>query len=290
MALALRLFLLLLLAVALPARAAQAAPWPARGADWYAGDVFTAPWLEDSLDAVEPPTGNTFPPPGLDAAYKPSSHPRGPPRGKTQAKVENKFMEPSEVLDQMLSDLERRRGMKGEALQKEAIPRGSSSSVLASAAGRQAVPGTVTGDWDHNMDYLEALAHNHFEFLEYAEAKAVAEGDSASQTISRTEPLGDGEDSASTSTHVPNSQKGIGSGVCQGTRCLLEFMAIVAGGELVFMLCCVGVWYCWKRKRSALEEKLKAGGWSRDLYSRRSHSSSSESDQFLFSPPTSVVL
>ncbi|XP_063267744.1 nascent polypeptide-associated complex subunit alpha, muscle-specific form-like isoform X2 [Prinia subflava] len=176
--------------------------------DWDAGNGFSTPLLEDSLDPVEPPTGVAAgwnsPPSLLVPAHKPSSHRR---------------------------------------------------------------------------------------------AKPVAEGDLASQPTSRTEPMGtrsdpleDDEGAAGTTARVPDPQKGVGSGFCQGIRCLLELMAIVAGGELVFMLCCIGIWYCWKRKRHLLEEKLKAGGWSRDLYNQKSNSSSSESDQFIFAPPSSVTL
>ncbi|XP_053809838.1 uncharacterized protein LOC128794179 isoform X1 [Vidua chalybeata] len=301
MALALRLFLPLLLAVALPARAAQAAPLQVRGAGWIAGNVFPAPWLEENLDPVGPPTGVSaewnFLAPGLDAVHKPSAHRRGPPKGETQAKGENKSQKPSEILDQMLSDLERRREMKGEPVHKEAFPRGSSDSVPAPAAGRQAMPGTVTGDWDRDMDDLEVLAHNHFKSLEDVGDNPVGEGDADSQPLSRTEPLGsrndplgDAEDAASTTAPVPDSQKGIGRGFCQETCCLLTLMSIVAGGELVFMLCCVGIWYCWRRKQHSLEEKLKAGGWSRDLYSSERISSSLQSDEFLFDPPSSGLL
>ncbi|XP_058701261.1 uncharacterized protein LOC131582284 isoform X2 [Poecile atricapillus] len=115
--------------------------------------------------------------------------------------------------------------------------------------------------------------------------------------MSRTEPLGsrsyslgDGEDAAGTTTHVSDSQKGIETGFCQGTLCWLEITAMVAGGELVIMLCCFGVWYAWKRKRHLLEAKLKAGGWSRDLYSQKSYSSSSDSDEFIFATSSLLML
>ncbi|XP_056339357.1 uncharacterized protein LOC130249053 [Oenanthe melanoleuca] len=79
MALALRLFLLLLLAVALTARAAQAAPWRAKEADEHAGKASPAPWLHEDLLPLEPPavTGvsadKTFQEPFLVALGKPSS-------------------------------------------------------------------------------------------------------------------------------------------------------------------------------------------------------------------------
>ncbi|XP_032927756.1 uncharacterized protein LOC117002583 [Catharus ustulatus] len=79
-------------------------------------------------------------------------------------------------------------------------------------------------------------------------------------------------DAAGNSTHVPNSQKGIGSGVCQGTRCLLELIAIVVGGELVFLLCCAGIWYCWKRKRRTSGQQKKDVGYTSDSDSLSSFS------------------
>ncbi|XP_023791400.1 uncharacterized protein LOC111935252 isoform X2 [Cyanistes caeruleus] len=275
MAFPLRLFLLLLLAVALPDRAAQAAPWRAQGADWNARKGFPAPWLEESLDPVGPPSG--------------------PPAGKTQAKGEDKSLEPSELLDQMLRELERQREMKREPVQQETFPEGSSDSVPDSAAGREAMPGTVPGDWDQDMDYLEALALNNLKLLEDAEAVSVNESDLANHPMSRTEPLGSrsyplGDDGASTTTRVPDSQKDIETGFCQGTLCWLEITAMVAGGELIIMLCCFGICYACKRKRHLLEEKLKAGGWSQDLYSQKSYSSSSDSDELIFAPSSLVML
>ncbi|XP_033373398.1 uncharacterized protein LOC107210104 isoform X2 [Parus major] len=107
---------------------------------------------------------------------------------------------------------------------------------------------------------------------------------------SRSDSLGDGEDGAGTTSHVPDSRKGTETGFCQGTLCWLEITAMVAGGELVIMLCCFGICYACKRKRHLLEEKLKAGGWSQDLYSPKSYSSSSDTDEFIFAPSSFVML
>ncbi|XP_036246875.1 uncharacterized protein LOC118691648 isoform X4 [Molothrus ater] len=289
-----------------PASAAgrEAMPGPVPG-DEVAGKASPFDWLNKVLKPLEPPAGasagRTFQAPLLVPAHKPSSHRRGPPRGKNKPRGEKKSLESNDIWKQIVEELH-----KGN-------------------------------DWDPEMDYLEVLAHNHFKSLEDAEAKPAGEGDAASQPMSRTEllgsmtePLGDGEvmdqkagqkevfpqgsrgqlaapaavrkaktdtgtgtgtgGAASPTTRVPDSQKGLGRGFCKGTHCLLELMAIVAGGELVFMLCCFGIWYSWKRKRQHLEEKLKAGGWSQDLYSRKSNSSTSESDQFTVVPQSSVVL
>ncbi|XP_068034397.1 uncharacterized protein [Anomalospiza imberbis] len=149
MALALRLFLLLLLAVALPARAAQAAPLQARGADEHARKASPAAWLQEDFQLLKPPAGvsagKTFQAPLLVAAQKPGSHRRGPPRQKNEPTGDSKSLQASKHMDQMLSDLERRREMEGEAVLKVEIPGGSSGSLAASSAGREAMPGTVTG-------------------------------------------------------------------------------------------------------------------------------------------------
>ncbi|XP_056364614.1 uncharacterized protein LOC130261953 [Oenanthe melanoleuca] len=241
MAFALRLFLLLLLAVALPARAAQAAPWRVQGASWdrdmgnleklvydsskilehgegdagwknedvgdkksleaaklldkMLGDLerrrvmkgkivlkaefpggssgsavaasatggeampvtggehsrkaSPAAWLHEDLQPLEPPAGvsvsRTFQGTLLVAPHKPGSHHRGLLRGRNKLKGDSKFLETSKDMDKMLSDLERRREMEGEAVLKTEFPRGSSGSLAASAAGREAMSGTVRG-------------------------------------------------------------------------------------------------------------------------------------------------
>ncbi|XP_038005365.1 uncharacterized protein LOC119706174 [Motacilla alba alba] len=73
MALALRLFLLLLLVVALPARAAQAAPLQARGADEHR-KASPAAWLHEDFQPLKLPAGKTFQAPLLVAAHKRGSH------------------------------------------------------------------------------------------------------------------------------------------------------------------------------------------------------------------------
>ncbi|XP_053809584.1 uncharacterized protein LOC128794030 [Vidua chalybeata] len=175
MALALRLFLPLLLAVALLARAAQAAPLQVRGADWdhdldylevlmndglkFLEDVGAEPVAEGGA-ASQPipstdPLGDaegvsaewTFPGPLVEVAHKPSSHHKGPRTEKIKDTANKISLEPSELMWQMLREmLQAGQEMEGEAVQKEAFPRGSSDSVPASAAGREAMPGTVTGD------------------------------------------------------------------------------------------------------------------------------------------------
>ncbi|XP_023800922.1 uncharacterized protein LOC111941952 isoform X3 [Cyanistes caeruleus] len=200
MAFPLRLFLLLLLAVALPDRAAQAAPWRAQGADWnHHMDYLEVmndglKFLEDvgakplgAGDAAPQPTprtesqgggevtgvwaGSALPAPGLLTADKPGSHRRGPPTGRNKATGHKKPREPSNTMQQMLKEMLQGAQEKNQkAVLKAAFPGGSSGSWAASAAaGREAMPGTVPG------------------------AEPLGEGDLASHPTPRTEPQGGGE-------------------------------------------------------------------------------------------------
>ncbi|XP_051649099.1 prophenin and tritrpticin precursor-like isoform X3 [Manacus candei] len=126
MALALRLFLPLLLAVALHARAAQAAPVPARGADEGAEEDSPAAWTDYGLDILGP-TGS-------------------PPTGKNQPPGEKKSQEAMELLDKMLSELERQREMDREAVLKAVVPKETNDSLPESPEGRKAMPGTSKPD------------------------------------------------------------------------------------------------------------------------------------------------
>ncbi|KAL9838874.1 uncharacterized protein GJ701_009928 isoform 1-T1 [Geothlypis trichas] len=64
---------------------------------------------------------------------------------------DQKSLEAAKLLDQMLSDLERRREMKRKAVLKAAFPGGSSGSLAATAAGREVMPSTGTGDESAGM-------------------------------------------------------------------------------------------------------------------------------------------
>ncbi|XP_051649264.1 uncharacterized protein LOC127473544 isoform X6 [Manacus candei] len=150
MALALRLFLPFLLAVALHARAAQAAPVPARGADENTGNASPLDWLRKVLQPLQPPAGvfagRTFPAPLLVPRPKLLSHGTGPPRGKSQPPGEKKTHESNEVLKEIMKELQKGREMDQGALWQVAFPEGSSGSVPGSAEGREAMPGTGTRD------------------------------------------------------------------------------------------------------------------------------------------------
>ncbi|XP_064244301.1 uncharacterized protein LOC135280390 [Passer domesticus] len=257
----------------------------------------------------------TFQTPLLVTARRPGSHRRGPPRGKNKAKGHKESHEPPEYMRQMLKEMQQAGGqeIKGEPVQKEAFPRGSSASVPASAAGREAMPGTGTGDWDRDLHHLETLVNHGLRILELGEAEldeddAVDEDDLDSQPIPITEPLGDAEgvsagrtfpgplvdvarrpslhrrgpprrkkkpigaiksledskhleqkrsdvdsqrDAADPTAHNDNIWESMRRVFCWGTACLIKLMAIVAGVALCLMMCCAGIWYCWKTKRSA---------------------------------------
>ncbi|XP_064282352.1 uncharacterized protein LOC135303977 isoform X3 [Passer domesticus] len=134
-----------------PAAGRKAMPDTGTGtADWDAGTVPPLAWRSEVVKPSEHSAGvsagTTSPTPTLDAAQKASSHGRGPPTGETKDMAGKKFQDPLEVMWQMLKEcLQRRQEMKGEPVQKEAFPGGSSGSVPASAEGREAMPGTGTG-------------------------------------------------------------------------------------------------------------------------------------------------
>ncbi|XP_023801171.1 uncharacterized protein LOC111942221 isoform X2 [Cyanistes caeruleus] len=152
----------------------------------------------EDLKPSGPPAGvsadRISPAPGLDAAQKPDSHHRVPPTEKTKYTSEKKSQERFEVMWKMLKEFKQgAQEVDEEAVLKAVFPGGNSGSLAASAAGREAMPGTVPGDWDRDMDYVEALVENGLKFLEDIGAKPLGEGDAASQPIPRTEPQGGGE-------------------------------------------------------------------------------------------------
>ncbi|XP_023800912.1 uncharacterized protein LOC111941942 [Cyanistes caeruleus] len=255
--------------------------------------------------------GRTFPAPGLVAAHKPDSHRRGPPRGNTKATGVMKPHEPSKPMRQMLKKiLQEGQEVDGEAVLKAAFPGGSSGSWAASAAGREAMPGTVPGDEvprkDSPLDWLHKVlkpleppagvsagrtfpdpllitarkpgshrrgpprgknratgqkepleSHHILKEIEKElltgrgmdrEALWKAAFPEGREAIAGTGP---GTGDAAGTTRVPNSQKGIRRGFCQGTRCWLELMAGLLCLVHFFVLCGVGIWYACKRKQSA---------------------------------------
>ncbi|XP_064287840.1 uncharacterized protein LOC135307124 isoform X2 [Passer domesticus] len=173
-----------------PAAGRKAMPDTGTGtADWDAGKDSPLAWrsevVKPSGHSAGVSAGTTSPTPTLDAAQKPSSH----GRGETKDMAGKKFQDPLEIMWQMLKEcLQRRQEIKGEPVQMEALPRGSSGSVPASAAGREAMPGTDTGDWSRDMGFQEVLMKDGLNFLEDAGAEPAGEG-----PTSRNEPLGDAE-------------------------------------------------------------------------------------------------
>ncbi|XP_064289347.1 uncharacterized protein LOC135308337 [Passer domesticus] len=135
-----------------PAAGRKAKPDTGTGtADWDAGKDSPLAWRSEVVKPSEHSAGvsagTTSPTPTLDAAQKASSHGRGPLTGKTKDMAGRKFQDPLEIMWQMLKErLQRRQEMKGEPAEKEAFPGGSSGCMPASAPGREAMPGTGTGD------------------------------------------------------------------------------------------------------------------------------------------------
>ncbi|XP_064278793.1 uncharacterized protein LOC135302353 [Passer domesticus] len=162
-------------------------------ADWDAGKDSPLAWLSEVVKPSEHSAGvsagRTSPTPTLDAAQKPSSHHRGPLTGETKDMAGKKFRDPLEIMWQMLKErLQTRQEMKVEPVEKESFPGGSRGSMPASAAGREAMPGTGTGDWNRDMGFQEVLMKDGLKFLEDAGAEPAGEG-----PTSRTEALGDAE-------------------------------------------------------------------------------------------------
>ncbi|XP_064263108.1 uncharacterized protein LOC135293029 isoform X1 [Passer domesticus] len=160
-----------------PAAGKKAMPDTGTGtADWEAGKDSPLAWrsevVKPSEHSADVSAGTTSPTPTLDAAQKPSSHGRGPTTGETKDMAGKKFQDPLEIMWQMLKEcLQRRQEMKGEPVQKEAFPGGCSGSVPASAAGREAMPGTDTGAWNRDMGFQEVLMKDGLKFLEDAGGK-----------------------------------------------------------------------------------------------------------------------
>ncbi|XP_064256872.1 uncharacterized protein LOC135287495 [Passer domesticus] len=232
--------------------------------------------------------GRTSPAPLLLPTQKPGNHHRGPPRRKNKATGHQKPHDPSENMRQMLKELlQAEQEVDGEAGQKATFPGGSSGSVPASAAGREAMPGTVPGDWDQDMDYLGNLLDYGLKLMGNPGAEPAGEGGAVSQATSRTEPLGDAEevmdqksvqkeahpggsispwtapvagrkvmsdtgtgtaDAAGTTTRVPDAQKGLGRGFYMGTGCWTGLLAGLLFLEFIFILCWVQINFYCKRK------------------------------------------
>ncbi|XP_056357924.1 uncharacterized protein LOC130258512 [Oenanthe melanoleuca] len=204
-------------------------------------------------------------------------------------------METSEVIQQMLKEMQQGgQGMKGEAVQKQdAFPRGSTGSVPASAAGREAMPGTVTGgdvprknsplSWLQKV--LKPLEHpagvsagrtfpaplliatskpsSHFRGPLRGENKPSGKKEShgSNDILEDTvKELQKGLDSAGTSTCVPGSQEGHGKGFLQDKRNCQELISGLLVLEFFCIVACIAIWNCWKRERHTSGQQMKDGG------------------------------
>ncbi|XP_032555214.1 prophenin and tritrpticin precursor-like isoform X2 [Chiroxiphia lanceolata] len=120
--------------------------------DENTGNASPLDWLRKVLQPLQPPAvtgvsaGRTFPAPLLVPRPKLVSHGRGPPTGKNQPPGEKKSQEAMELLDKMLSELEKRREMDREAVLKAVVPKEINDSLPESPEGRKAMPGTSKPD------------------------------------------------------------------------------------------------------------------------------------------------
>ncbi|XP_064287763.1 uncharacterized protein LOC135307003 [Passer domesticus] len=115
-----------------------------------AGIGSPAAGMEDGLEPLGASAGvsagRTFQAPGLVAEHKPSSHRRGPLRGRKKTTKQSESLEESNQADQILTGLERQRDMDQKALRKAALPGGNDGSVPATDAQREEMPDSATED------------------------------------------------------------------------------------------------------------------------------------------------
>ncbi|XP_051649270.1 uncharacterized protein LOC127473544 isoform X11 [Manacus candei] len=268
MALALRLFLPFLLAVALHARAAQAAPVPARGADENTGNASPLDWLRKVLQPLQPPAGvfagRTFPAPLLVPRPKLLSHGTGPPRGKSQPPGEKKTHEntgnasPLDWLRKVLGPLQpAARVSAGRTFPAPLLvaPPKPASHGRGPPRGKSQPPGEKKTHESNEVlkEIMKELQKGREMDQGALWQAAFPEGSSGSVPGSaegREEMPGTGtRDAAGATTRALKIQESIGRGFCSGARCLAVIMASVLGWQLVIMLCCAGIWYWWERKR-----------------------------------------
>ncbi|XP_057888206.1 uncharacterized protein LOC131088295 isoform X4 [Melospiza georgiana] len=285
------------------------------------------------LKPLEPPAdasaGRTFPVPLLVPSPKPGSHRRGPPTGKYKSTTEKKAHEPSEYMRQRTKEMQQA-GKDASAGRTFPVPLLVPSPKPGShrrgpLRGKKKATGHKEADEPNNI--LKQMV----EELHKGNAEPVGEGGLASQPTFRIEPLGHGEvmeqkagqkavfpqasrgrlaapaageeempdmgtgtgGAASPTTRVLDSQKGPGRGFWIGLIAGLLFL------ELIFILCCVQIWTCWKRKGDASADSQDwpntpaMGNWSCHLASPspcllslpRLHYQLIARDSLLVSPP-----
>ncbi|KAM9258093.1 uncharacterized protein RDI95_015213 [Morus bassanus] len=139
--------LLILLLVALRAWHVGAAPWRAQGLDVAEGDGYPASRLGSRADALGDrmgmSTGRAFPASGLDPALELTWHRRGPQRVKYKAETGKSSQRSSEVLKQILKELDKAaHELDGETVEKEAPQEGGSHAVPISDDKRGAIQST----------------------------------------------------------------------------------------------------------------------------------------------------
>ncbi|XP_032942541.1 uncharacterized protein LOC117011282 [Catharus ustulatus] len=113
---------------------------------------------------------------------------KGPPRGRNKPTGVSKSLKAAKHLEHTLTDLERSLVEKRKPVPKEPFPGRSSGSLAASAAEREPMPGTVTGDLGRDLHHLENLVDHASKVLKLDEGETVDEDDLESQPITSFKP------------------------------------------------------------------------------------------------------
>ncbi|XP_064354510.1 uncharacterized protein LOC135323788 isoform X3 [Dromaius novaehollandiae] len=141
-----RLLLLLGLLAALRARDSRAAPRAAPGPDVAVEDGYPVSRLGAGFEPQEIPTDVAMRRASLasrlDPFLEPWQHATGPQRAQYEAKMGKSSQESSEVLQEILKDLEGAAENHQETLEKETFPAGGSHSLPVSDEEREAVQAT----------------------------------------------------------------------------------------------------------------------------------------------------
>ncbi|XP_075015537.1 uncharacterized protein LOC142086400 isoform X2 [Calonectris borealis] len=206
------------------------------------------------------PVGRTLPAPQPDPALQPGWRRRGPSIAQYHAEGGKKSPEPSQVLSNILEELERAHEMDQEAVQTEAFPEGSSGSLPVSAEETEAMQATGTAVLSKSGEDHHSHIHKFFR----ADSDATAP------------PVGE------TTTRDCHPQRPA-SGFCPQDvrrRCMIGTAATVISLPLMILLCCVVIQRRRKRKQrlSAAEgAQRETGGYPSRPDSRTSRPRTPES-------------
>ncbi|XP_029852178.1 uncharacterized protein LOC115333411 [Aquila chrysaetos chrysaetos] len=202
------------------------------------GEGDPASWLGSRTEApgdgmvTDVPAGRTLLAPRLDAVLQPGWHRRGPPRARYPAEGGKKSLEPSEVLRQMLKELERRHKTDREAVPKEAFSGGSGGSLPVSAGESEATQAPGTPVLSKPGEDHRSSAYKFFR----ADSDVVGE-----RTRSGHEPQ------SSASVLCPQDVR---------RRCMIGTAAVMVAMPLAILLCCVTIRHWRKTLRASAASSL----------------------------------